>query len=192
MVASLFGDTRQEHVKLLSADSRVLKFSYRGAPQTCQTMRHAALASQQHMPVRLMAEQVCQGLQSKDYASEALALYYFVLSHTRYMRDPRTIELVRAPYVVVNEMLAGKTPSLDCDDLSAFLAALLLATGCECRFATVAFRKVYYNGEPQYSHVFVQAREPKSGSWLTLDPVAAERTPQMLNRVQQVAFWPVA
>lgn len=179
-------------MKLLSADSKVLQLPYRGAPQTVAVMKHAALASQQHLPVRLMAEQVCQGLQSKDYTSEALALYYFVLNHVRYMRDPRTIEYVRAPYVLINEMLAGKVPSADCDDEASLLAALILSTGGECRFATVAFRKVYYNGEPQYSHVFVQAREPKTGSWLTLDPVAAERTPQMLNRVQQVAFWPVA
>lgn len=192
MGGQFFGGNHRRRVRLLSDNRPVLKFEYRGAPQTVATMKHAALASQSHMPVRLMAEQVCQHVQSKDYLSEALAIYYFLLSHSRYMRDPRTIELVRAPYVVVHEMLSGKTPSLDCDDMAAFLAAMLLETGAECRFCTVAFRKVYYNGEPQYSHVFVQAREPRTNSWITLDPVAAEKTPQMLNRVQQAAFWPVA
>lgn len=173
-------------------DAPVLKFPYRGAPQTVATMKHAALDSQDHLPVRLLAEEICKHLPSKDYTSEALALYYFVLTHTRYMRDPRTVELVRAPYVAVHELLLGKTPSLDCDDMSALLAALLLATGAEARYVTVAFRNVIYQGQRQYSHVFVQAKEPRTGAWVTLDPVAADKTANMINRVRAACFWPVA
>lgn len=155
-------------------------------------MKHAALSSQAHFPVRAMAEETCQRVLSKDYTSEALALYHFVCTQTRYMRDPRTVELVRAPHVVVRELLAGRVPNLDCDDQAALLAALLLATGSEARYVTVAFRKMSYKGQQQYSHVFVQAREPRTGAWITLDPVAGDRTREMLSRVRAVAFWPIA
>lgn len=170
----------------------VVKLPYRGAGQTVATMVRAALESQNDFSVRLLTEEICRNLASKDYSSEALAIYYFVLTHTRYMRDPRTVELVRAPYVVVKEILAGKVPNLDCDDLATLLAALLLATGAEVRYVTVAFQNAFYRGQRQYSHVFVQAKEPRTGAWVTLDPVAAEKTAQMMNRTKAAMFWPVA
>jgi hypothetical protein len=173
-------------------DSKILQLEYRGAPQTIDVMRKAALVSQSKMVVRRLAEQVCQSLDSKDYVSEYLALYNFLLQRTRYMRDPRTVELVRAPYIVAEEILAGGRPSLDCDDLSAMLGALILAVGGTVRFVTVAFRNAFYNGKRQYSHVFTQALEPRTGLWIVLDPVAAEKTKEMIDRVKAAAVWPVA
>jgi hypothetical protein len=155
-------------------------------------MIHAARVSQGDLSVRALAEEICRGLVSKDYLSEALAIYHFVLTHTRYMRDPRTIELVKMPYVIVREILAGQMPSIDCDEMAALIGALLIATGAEVRFVTVAFDHMFYRGERQYSHVFVQAREPRSGSWVTLDPVAADKTAQMISRTKAAKFWPVA
>lgn len=93
---------------------KVLKFDYRGAPQTVDVMRRAALEAQFTMPVREFCEDVCQGLQSKDYLSEYLAIYHAVLQRCRYMRDPRTVELVRAPYVIAGELLHGRVPQVDC------------------------------------------------------------------------------
>lgn len=167
-------------------------FDYRGAPQTVDIMRSAALDSQHHFAVRKLAEKICRGLDSKDYTSEYLALYNFVLTHCRYMRDPRTVELVRAPYLVAADLLAGGRPSLDCDDLSALLGALCLAVGGNVRFVTVAFKHAFFNGQRQYSHVFAQALEPRSGLWIVLDPVAAEKTDEMMGRIKAAAIWPVA
>jgi transglutaminase-like putative cysteine protease len=155
-------------------------------------MRSAALDSQQDYGVRKLTEAICGGLPSKAYADEYLALYYFVLSRTRYMRDPRTIELVRSPHVVAGTLWSGSTPSLDCDDMAALLAAMILAVGGQCRFVTVAFSNMHVRGERQYSHVFVQAREPQTGAWITLDPVAADKTKSMLRRVRAAKVWPVA
>lgn len=170
---------------------RVLKFDYRGAPQTVSVMRHAALSSEDHFAVRKLAEQICSQIDSKDYTSEYLALYHYVLSHTRYMRDPRTVELVRAPHVVVNELAHGGRPSLDCDDLSVLLAALCLSVGGHCEFVTVAFRHMFHAGERQYSHVFLRAQDPRTKQWIVLDPVAAERTQKMLRDVKASKTWSV-
>ena len=51
---------------------------------------------------------------------------------------------------------------------------------------------MFYKGKRQYSHVFAQAREPNTGRWITLDPVAADRTKSMLRRVKAAKVWPVA
>lgn len=159
---------------------------------TVAVIRHAALEGQDHYIVRQLAEEICRGLRSKDYISEAIAIYNFVLARTRYMRDPRTTELIRAPHVVCRELLAGKTPNLDCDDMTALILALLLATGCSCAAVTVAFKNMVHAGQQQYSHVFAQAYEPRTGTLLVLDPVANVNIPQMLSRVVVAKVWPVA
>lgn len=171
---------------------RVLKLPYRGAPQTVGVIVGSALDSQRHYQVRQLAESIASSLPSKDYLSEALAIYYFVLANTRYMRDPRTVELVRAPFVTTRTLVAGQVPSLDCDDMAALICALVLSTGGQCRVVTVAFRHMFHKGARQYSHVFAQAREPNTGRWITLDPVAADRTKSMLRRVKAAKVWPVA
>lgn len=156
-------------------------------------MRDAALRAQQDYSVRALAEQICGGLPSKAYLDEYLAYYYFVLAHCRYMRDPRTVELVRDPKLVARQLLSGRTPSLDCDDMAALLNSLTLSSGGESRLVTVAFgRPIHVRGQRQYSHVFAQAREPQSGAWVTLDPVAANRTAKMLRNVRAAKLWPVA
>ena len=150
------------------------------------------MESQRDSSVRGLAEEAVQGLGSKDCVSEILAIYYLTLAHTRYANDPRSVELVRKPSWVAGQILSGRTPSLDCDDLVAFQAALLLSLGREVRAVTVAFRNAFYNGERQYSHVYLQVKEPKTNAWITLDPVAAEKTGQMLGRVQALKIWPIA
>jgi hypothetical protein len=155
-------------------------------------MRDASLRAQQDYAVRRLSEHICEGLPSKAYLDEYLAIYYFVLGHCRYMRDPRTIELVRDPALVAKELLAGKTPSLDCDDEAALICAMVLAVGGACNVVTVAFQDMFYDGQRQYSHVFAQALEPQSRALVALDPVAADRTDQMLRRVKAYKIWPVA
>ena len=142
--------------------------------------------------MRLLAEEVTKHLRSKDTVSEALAFYHLVLDRTRYMRDPRSVELVRAPWVVVDQIMAGHTPGLDCDDQSALLCALLASSGHECRVVTVAFRNMFHQGVRQYSHVFAQTKEPRTGRWITLDPVAGSKTKEMKGRIVAAKFWPVA
>lgn len=172
--------------------SKILQFEYRGAPQTVDVMRRAALSSQSHLVVRRLAEYICQQVDSKDYSSEYIALYNFSLQRCRYMRDPRTVELVKAPYVIAEEIFGGGRPSIDCDDYASLLAALVLAVGGTARFVTVAFKNAFFNGQRQYSHVFVQALEPRTGQWIILDPVAAEKTREMVSRVKAAAVFPVA
>jgi len=167
------------------------RVAYSGAPQTIEVMRDAALEDADHFETRQIAESVCEWLDSKDYTSEYFALYHFLLQRTRYMRDPRRTELVRAPYVVSRQILAGHRPSLDCDDMACWLAAAVTSVGGRAEFCTVAFERMFYEGKPQYSHVFTRALEPRTRCMLVLDPVAAEKTPQMLRRIKAAATWPV-
>lgn len=173
-------------------DHKILWLDYRGAPQTVAVIKKAAVESQAKPNVRMLAEEVTKHLPNKDTLSEALAFYNLVLDRTRYMRDPRNVEYVRAPWVIVDQLMAGHTPAVDCDDQSALLCALAAVSGAECRVVTVAFRNMFYKGRRQYSHVFAQIKEPRSGQWITLDPVAGDKTKEMISRVVAAKFWPVA
>lgn len=173
-------------------DHNILWLDYRGAPQTIAVIKRAAVESQAKPNVRMLAEEVTKHLANKDTLSEALAYYNLVLDRTRYMRDPRNVEYVRAPWVVVDQLMAGHTPGLDCDDMTALICALAAISGAECRAVTVAFRNMFYKGRRQYSHVFAQVREPRTGKWITLDPVAGDKTKEMISRVVAAKFWPVA
>jgi hypothetical protein len=155
-------------------------------------LKRAALDAQGDFTVRTLVEKVCAGVDSKDYVSEYLALYHFLLQHCRYMRDPRTWELVRSPARISADILRGDCPSLDCDDMSGLLAAWFLAVGGSTRYVTVAFKDAFYNGRRQFSHVYTQALDPRTGQWIVFDPVAAEKTGQMLQRVRAAAIWAVA
>jgi hypothetical protein len=166
--------------------------TFGGAPQTVDLIRRYALEAQGRPEIRLLAEEIVSDLVSKDYLSEIRAVYFFVLSHTRYANDPRTVELVKRPELVVREIVAGKTPSLDCDDLVTFLAALYLSLGRHVQIMTVAFNRVMFRGHLQYSHVLLQVQEPRTKQWIIVDPVAAEDTDQMMARVKAVKIWGVA
>lgn len=179
---------------------------FRGAPQTVAYIRRLALQAQTQYPLRLLAEDIVGQLGSKDYLSEILAIYYWVCAHTRYANDPRTIELVRSPREALSRLMAmvGRLrtqfgaqavtwkPSVDCDDLTALLAALFLSVGREVRVVTVAFRDAFHAGKRQYSHVYLQVREPRTGQWIVVDPVAADTTGEMLGRAKAVKIWPIA
>jgi hypothetical protein len=174
------------------SSARVLKLDYRGAPQTVDVIRQGALDSQKEYDGRLMAEAICHDLRSKDYRSEIIAINNFVWAHTRYMRDPRTVELVQAPRKVTEQLRGGLIPQLDCDDMTTYICSLLLAVGCKCRAVTVAFSNMFHAGERQYSHVFAQGFDPVSGTWITCDPVAGVETDKMLRRVVAYKTWPIA
>jgi hypothetical protein len=164
---------------------------FKGAASTVSAVREAVLKSQRVYSVRQAAEAITRGLRSKDYVSEALAIYQWVCDHTRYARDPRTIELVRAPYIVLGEIADGHTPGIDCDDLCALIAALCMSLGHRVRAVTVAQRHIFFQGERQYTHIFCQVQDPRTGAWLTLDPVA-RRADQMMRSTVAMKFWPIA
>lgn len=184
---------------------RVIQEPFAGAPHTVGHIRRLAVECQAHYPLRLLAEEIVGRLGSKDYLSEILAPYYWVLGHTRYANDPRNVELVRSASETLSRLkdhvarllpvARGESqwrPSVDCDDCVALLAGLFLCLGREVQIVTVTFDKKYVQGVRQYGHVYLRVREPRTGTWIVLDPVAAEGAAEMLSRVKAFKIWPVA
>ena len=156
-------------------------------------MHRAALDSQKKIVTRRFVEWCCQGVASKDYLSEILAIHNTLRRRCRYMRDPRTVELVKAPYLIFEEILDGGRPSIDCDDFGGAEEAACLSAGCQVDLVTVAFgAPKFYEGRRQFSHVFARAKEPRTNTYVILDPVAGAQVDTMLSRVKAAAVWPCA
>jgi transglutaminase-like putative cysteine protease len=175
-----------------SYHDKIIQLPYRGAPTTVAAIRQAALSAQNSYVVRELAEEICEKVKARDYVSEPLAIFYFVCAKTRYTRDPRTTELVRTPELIASQLRDGARPMLDCDDMAALICALCLAVGCPARVVTVAFRDMFYAGQRQYEHVFAQALDPKTQTWIVLDPVAGKRAKEMLRNTKAAKIWNVA
>jgi len=148
----------------------------------CQQVRGPR--GERSVKLRSITESVVQGLQPKDYLSEILAVRHYVASHVRYLNDPLTTEWTKDPERLADEILDRGVAVGDCDDIASLIAAMLRQCGREVEFITVGF------GAPgKYAHVFVRAKEPKTGRWIVCDPVAGTTEEAMLRRVTTWKAW---
>lgn len=170
---------------------------YGGAAHSFEAMREMARQGEAHPAVRRWAIETTRGVTPKDYLSEVAALYYEIARTVRYVRDPRHTEFVEHPAV----MLAQRAG--DCDDQAAGLGTgakvlarqaaanvgLAMAAGAignRVQFTAVGFKPPMRPGAQGLSHVFVRVRDPRSGEWAVVDPVAGPLTRKMIAKVQQM------
>lgn len=96
-----------------------------------------------------------------DDAAELQAIYSWVHSHIRFVKDPVGIEKLCPPQELL-KLRAG-----DCDCISLLLGSLCLAIGYPARLVTVAANP---NSPEDFSHVYVEVELPVgSGNWIALD-----------------------
>ncbi len=143
-----------------------------------QAMRKFAHQGKSDIEVRNQVEKICAQVEPNDYASEVLAIYYWVCNHIRYMRDIRDVEFVKQPSMV----LATKTG--DCDDIATLLAAMLMSCGNKCAFVLAAF-----TNPPIPSHVYTQVYTP--AGVVALDPVANIETGRMFKKMTKSVVVPL-
>lgn len=141
--------------------------------ETLEWMRRLALQAQSSLKMRDLAAAIVRNVWPRDYASEYTALLNWVRRNIRYIRDPRTVEQVQTPDATL-AILSG-----DCDDMATLLAALVGHLGGASQFCAGAFKE--HNGRPVLSHVWCEALEPVTRTWIVLDPVPGQRVHQMLG-----------
>lgn len=144
------------------------------ADSTLREMARVARESQTDLSLRRFAVQLVQPLAARDHLSEFAAVCYWIEDNIRYVHDPVEVEEIRTPRATLEDG-AG-----DCDCMNVLLAALVGALGGHCRFVALAFRGRESEG---YSHVVTEVRDPATGRWVVLDPVARENTTNMLQQV---------
>lgn len=133
--------------------------------------------------IRALVEKICANLESGDYSSEVLAIYYWCHQNIRYMRDIDNVEFLKTPAQVV------ATSTGDCDDMACLLAAMLIACGNQVRFVIVDLGPK--KPVPVYTHVFVQCYNPPGKCWITIDPVSGIKAGDMHLRTSAYQTMPV-
>lgn len=137
--------------------------------------------------VRSLKDHIVREIQPKDYLSEILAVRNFVAEKVRYSNDALIVEQVQDPERITDQIVRFGRAVGDCDDIANIIACLTLQLGRESDFVTVGFG---LPGTP-HSHIFARAKEPRSGEWIILDPVAGTNEDKMQRRVTSYQTWKI-
>ena len=92
-----------------------------------------------------LATKIIDSCPAKDKMCEGKTIFYFVKKTIKFVNDPIDVELVRDPWVILQERKA------DCDELSLLIAALAASVGIPYKFATIAADLVRPD---EFSHVY--------------------------------------
>lgn len=134
----------------------------RGTAQTIRLMQRLVRGAEgaPHPWIRTAAVKIVAGVGNRDFDGEIDRLFRWVKKHIAFRGEYG--ETLQSPLVTF-QLGAG-----DCDDHSVLLAALLEALGHQTQFKTQAI------GGRQFSHVFVQVLNRRTGGWISLDTTAAQ------------------
>lgn len=139
-----------------------------------------------HPAVRFAAEDIVREVYGKDYLSECGAIRYWVNDRVPYLRDPATVEWVRDPVALLEEIQKHGIVRADCDEIAILIAALWMSVGNRADFATVGFER----GGPA-THVLARCFVPKLDVPIICDPVAGTRELKMAQSVRFFDIFPI-
>lgn len=117
--------------------------------------------------VRLRAESIVRNVPEANKQLQAEALFRFVVGHYHYVNDPIGIEYLKSPEIVDAEIHTQGTFVGDCDDATAYLAALLKSIGIPVRIVVIQPKNT---PGLEFRHVFPSAFF--ANEWHTMDPTA--------------------
>lgn len=166
---------------------------YQGVEYTIDKMRKMvkdSLDREGSVPLRRLVESITAKLEGKDYVSEIAAIYYWGLTNIRYMRDPRHIEWVQSPLLVLQpekwDAAAGRRArQVDCEEMTATLAAMMMQAGNKAEFVTITT-----DTRIGFHHVFVAVSPNDGGPRIVCDPVPGPEVTDMLKATQKHQVWP--
>ena len=161
---------------------------FNGPADTVREMIKAVVGprGEQSTLVRGVKDHIIRDVQPKDYLTEILAVRNYVHEKCKYSNDALGVEQVQDPERICDQIVKYGTAVCDCDDIATVMAALCRQLGRETQFVIVGFGR-----EGSYSHVFTRVKEPKSGKWIVLDPVAGTDETGMLRRVTTFQIWKI-
>lgn len=182
----------QNHLGQSPSAVRVGQF--RGPEDTLRAMERVALGprGEQSPLVRQFTEFVTRGVAPKDYLGEILAVRnVFVMPSPwkpgralfRYMNDPRHVEWIKDPQRLVEEVNQQGSTVLDCDEYVVLGATMCLQLGREVEFVALGF------APKQLTHVGYRVKEPKTDTWIWVDPVAGPREREAAQTAKEVLRW---
>lgn len=130
-----------------------------GTVQTLSYMRELVSQGKRDFRLRTAVGKILQACPNKDYECFAQSIHQFCTHQIKYVFDPNGIELIEAPYRILEAGIA------DCDSIVVLAASMCESIGLPARFVTI---KADSSRPSQYSHVFLQVKIPNKG-WIGMD-----------------------
>ncbi len=140
-----------------------------GITFTVNSMIHAVnFALSTEPAIRDRAERLVEGCPERAEMCEVGKIFAFVMSHFRYLPDPRPFELLKSPEVVDSEINTRGTFQGDCDDATMYLCALLSSIGYGMKICVINVNGMGDDYRHVYPKVFIKATR----TWVTLEATA--------------------
>jgi len=171
--------------------SRVTERSFRGPKDTLDAMARIAHGprGEKSLLVRQFTEAITRDVFPKDYLGEILAIRNCFLQPSptrpnvplfRYMNDPRHVEWIKDPQRMIEEIQEHGSTTVDCDEVALCAAVMGMQCGREVEFVALGYKP------RQLTHVGARIKEPKSGKWIWVDPVAGPRERESAASAKEV------
>ncbi len=160
-------------------------FPYQGTGDTARKMLGLIKGprGEQSLRLRQWVEDTVRNVKARDKLSQLVAIYDRFNRHFSYLNDPIKLEFVKDPERLLDEMEQTGVALGDCDCASTFLAAAPRTIGIHTGIVRVGFHPL----AGTYSHVFAVGHD-QHGRRIALDPVANQKTTEMLGRVKATAY----
>jgi hypothetical protein len=133
--------------------------------------------------LRARARELFRHLPQLDVEGELRAVWYFILSNVRYMRDVVGTEHLTYPEELDREVDDG-TAAEDCESIAAYAAAILAAAGHASRLVIIGRRP---DRPKRFSHCYLEVENYRTGQWIAFDTVGALEHGLQLG---QAVSWP--
>lgn len=142
-----------------------------GITQTVNAIRQAVAYALRQYPIRQRAEAVTANVPERDERGDVRAIFDWTIAHYKYVRDPVGLEMVKSPEIADAEIESNGFFQGDCDDVTAYMAALLKAIGYTVRAVTISIPGKGH----AFRHIYLKVYLPKAGKWLSLEGTARRR-----------------
>lgn len=136
-----------------------------GTAQTIRRMADLVSQGKRDFRVRKKLKDIISRCSPKDYFCYAKAAHEFCRDQIRYVFDPNGVELIEAPYQILESGVA------DCDSIVVLMATLCEQMGFRCEFVTV---QADASRPKEFTHVYVQVSVPGRG-WVGSDPTMPDK-----------------
>lgn len=157
----------------MQAPDRVDRFQFgEGYATTVGTLETMAnVLQKEHLDprIRTRMRQILRAAQldSMDMNGEILAVWNFILSNVRYVRDPLGAEHITAPVELDKEVDDGSAME-DCESIALYAATLLASIGIPSQFEIQGRRP---SRPDRFTHCALVVQNPRTKEWISFDPI---------------------
>ena len=137
--------------------------------RTIEEMAFLINSSLKDWGVRETAQDIVRDVRERDKLTEAKSVFKWVQSKVRYTYDPKGLETIQTPKVLLEDIANKGRAYGDCDDFTVLIGSLLRGLGHTIRIKAVSFKP-----SMTLSHVYLE--DNINNKWIVLDGIKKDES----------------